>query len=284
MATRKPRSPKYPQLPLRKAIERVGQVYRAERTHKAEKAAIAKDLGYGGLNGGSVSLIGTLKTYGLLSEDKEGVGVTGDAVTILRAPEGDADRREALLKVAFTPKVFAELRDAYGDDPDELPSDATMQYRLEKSGFLEKAAGEVIRTYRDNLEFVSEAEAEYTGFDEPIDDQPLEVEVQPQKPVVTPSVPNPGGFGVPAPTVTVEQGSLKEFLHVFAKDCEMRLLVDGVVTQEAIDRLIGYLQLGKEDLPSRKELEQPAIEQPDRRPIVEHLAEQHAIEMPPPEQ
>lgn len=283
MATRKPRSPKYPQLPLRKALERVGQVYRAERTHKAEKEAVAKDLGYGGLNGGSVSLIGTLKTYGLLSEDKEGVGVTGDAVTILRAPEGDADRREALLKVAFAPRVFTDLRDAYGDDPDELPSDATMQYRLEKNGFLEKAAGEVIRTYRDNLGFVLGDNTEYTAADELVEQQPMEVEVQPQQPVVTPSVPNPGGFGVPAPTVTVEQGSLKEFLHVFAKDCEMRLLVDGVVTQEAIDRLIGYLELGKEDLPSREELEQSTAEQHDRRPIVEHLAEQTAIEMPGPE-
>lgn len=69
--------------------------------------------------------------------------------------------------------------------------------------------------------------------------------------------------------VPTEQGSLKEYLHIFARDCEMRLLIDGVPTQEAIDRLIGYLQLGKEDLPSRAELES--------------RAEPTTIEMPTPE-
>lgn len=265
MATnRKPRSPKYPQVSLREAIERVGKVYRAERTHKVDKEAVAKDLGYGSLNGGSISLIGTLKTYGFLQEDKEGVEVTGDAVTILRAPEGDPDRSEALLKAAFTPKVFAELRDAYGDDPAELPSDATMQYRLEKKGFLEKAAVEVIRTYRDNLEFVAAEAVEYNGADDSIDELPTEVpEVQPRPTVDTQPPLAPPSATPPAP---VEQGSLKEYLHVFARDCEMRLLIDGVPTQEAIDRLIGYLELGKEDLPSREELkarvEPPVVEMP----------------------
>lgn len=181
MATRRPRSPKYPQLSLEEAIERVKKVHQAERTYKVEKKAVAKDLGYGGLNGASVSLIGTLKNYQLLQEDKEGVQVTEDAVTILRAPEGDPERAGALQKAAFAPKVFAELRDAYGDDPAELPSDTTIQYRLEKRGFLEKAAGDVIRIYRDNLEFVSAEAAEYNDADDPIDEPPPEVpEVQPQ--------------------------------------------------------------------------------------------------------
>ncbi len=79
--------------------------------------------------------------------------------------------------------------------------------------------------------------------------------------------------GILAPVVPVEQGSLKEYLHIFARDCEMRLLIDGAPTQEAIDRLIGYLELGKEDLPSEKELEaqseQPTIEMPAPAQVVD---------------
>lgn len=267
MATRRPRSPNYPQLSLEEAIERVKKVYQAERTFKVEKKAVAKDLGYGSLNGASVSLIGTLKNYELLREDKEGVQVTEDAVTILRTPEGDSEKAEALRKAAFAPKVFAELREAFGDDPTELPSNATLQYRLEKRGFLEKAAGDVIRIYRDNLEFVSVEAAEYNGADDPMDEPPTKVpKVQLQPTVDTQPPPAPPSVVAPAPVVPTEQGALKEYLHIFAKDCEMRLLIDGVPTQEAIDKLIGYLELGKEDLPSRKELESraepPVVEMP----------------------
>jgi hypothetical protein len=273
---RKPRSPKYPHLTLSEAIERVGQVYRAERTHKVEKKAVALDLGYGGLNGASTSLIGTLKNYDLLHEDKEGVEVTGDAVTILRAPEGDPDRAEALLKAAFAPKVFTELREAYGDDPSELPNNTAIQYRLEKRGFLEKAASEVIRIYRDNLEFVSGELAEYTVADEPVEQQPLEVEVQPQQPVDTPSVPHHGSFGAFAPIAPVEQESGAEVLQYrISGDSRVRLLFDGAVTKEAIEKLMAYLDLAKDDYPSKDQLEPHMATQP---------AEQTVIEMPAPEQ
>ncbi|MBA3492309.1 MAG: hypothetical protein H0T55_09595 [Rubrobacteraceae bacterium] len=270
MATRKPRSPRYPQLPLEEAIERVGKVYRANRAYKVEKEAVATALDYGSLNGASVSIIGTLKSYGLLQEDKEGVQVTEDAVTILRAPEGDPDRAQALRRAAFAPKVFAELRETYGEDLSELPIETTLQYRLEKKGFLERAAGEVIRTYRGNLEFVSGEAAEYNSADEPIEEPLTEVpEVQPRRRVGAPNVPVPDRAGVSVPEVSVEQGSLKEFLHIFAKGCEIRLLIDGTVTQEAIDRLIAHLELDKDDLPTAQQMERAEIEQPAERPLIE---------------
>lgn len=268
MVTKKPRSPNYPQIPLREAIERVNKIYRANRNHRAEKEAVAKALNYGGLNGASVSLIGTLKQYGLLEEDKEGVKVTEDAITILRAPESDPERVQALRRAAFLPKIFAELREAYGEDLSELPVETTLQFRLEKRGFLEKAAGEVIRTYRDNLEFASEEDAEYVGaegtFVEPLVENHGE---QAQQTANIPKFPTAVSPNVSTPASSVEQDSLKEYLHVFAKGCEMRLLIDGVPTQEAIDRLIGYLSLGKEDLPSSRDsdlvAEQPNLETPD---------------------
>ena len=258
MVTRRPRSPKYPQLPLREAIERVGKVYQSERTHKVPKLAVAKDLNYGSLNGASVSLIGTLKSYGLLHEDKDGVRVTDDAVTILRAPESHPDKAKALQRAAFAPRIFNELREAYGEDPSGLPGETALRYELEKRGFLEKATGEVIRIYRDNLELVSETDTEYTEA-EPVGEQPGEADVQTQQPASVPQVSSVVTSGTP---VGVEQGSVKEFLHIFVKGCEMRLLVDGAVTQEAIDRLIAHLELDKEDLPLKSQLEHAVVEQP----------------------
>lgn len=258
MTTRKPRSPKYPQLPLRESIERVGKVHKANRTYRVEKVSVAKALGYGGVNGASVSLIGTLKQYGLLEENKEGVMVTGDAVTILRAPEGDLERVKALRTAAFAPKIFTDLSEAYGEEVSELPAETTLQYRLEQRGFLEKAAGEVIRTYRDNLEFVSEETAEYTESEE-IDEQPVEApQMEARQPISAPvqSV-------VAGGPVAGEQEPFAETLQYrISGDSRVRLLFDGAVTREAIEKLIAYLELGKDDFPSRAELKQLTPEQP----------------------
>lgn len=259
------RSPSYPQLSLEVAIERVGEVYRAERTHKVDKKAVAKDLGYGSLNGASTSLISTLRNYGLLAENKEGVNVTEDAVTLLRAPEDDPEKAEVLRRAAFAPKVFAELREAYGDDPSELPSETTLSYRLEKRGFLEKAASEVIRIYRDNLELVSSTGAEYTDG-ETVEEQPVEAEMQ-----QTASVPQARSPGVAAsvPTATVDQEPFTETLQYrISGDSRVRLVFDGAVTREAIEKLRKYLELAEDDYPSKSELEQPTVEQATEHPTI----------------
>lgn len=269
MATRKPRSPKYPQLPLREAIERVGRVYKANRTYRVEKVSVARALGYGGVNGASVSLIGTLKQYGFLEENKEGVMVTQAAITILRAPEGDPDKAQALRTAAFAPKIFTDLHEVYGKDLSELPAETTLQYRLEQRGFLEKAAGEVIRTYRDNLEFVSEEAAEHAQA-ETVDEQQMEasqMQVQPSNVSQAASVVSSN-----RPTVTAEEETFTETLQYrISGNSKVRLLFDGAVTQEAIEKLIAYLELGKDDFPSKVDLEPSATEE---------FSEQTIIEMP----
>jgi hypothetical protein len=268
MATRKPRSPRYPQLPLREAIERVGKVHRAERTHRVEKEAVAKDLGYGGLNGASISLIGTLKLYGLLHEDKEGVRVTEDAVILLRAPEGDPDRAEVLRRAAFAPKVFAELREAFGDDPSELPSEATQQYRLERQGFLERAASEVIRVYRDNLELVLEEAAEYTDAD--VEDQ-QEVEPPMAQPTAGQQIPPSGSYGGVVDAGASRDGGAPTTILRFkiSEASEARIELTGDVTQGAIEMLAKILEAQKLVFPKESKPEQPAVEQPTERPAIE---------------
>lgn len=277
MVARRPRSPKYPQFSLREAIGRVNKVLSANHTYKVEKESVATALGYGSLNGASVSIIGTLKSYGLLQEDKEGVQVTEDAITLLRAPEGDPDRAQALQRAAFAPKVFADLHEAYGEVPTELPIETTLQYRLERKGFLEKAASEIIRTYRDNLEFVSAEATEYTAG-ELVDEQPVEAQMQAQTRVDAPHAPQHHGRGSLAPTATpphatpssIMDGPFTESLEIrISADSKVRLLFDGMVTKEAIGKLRKYLELAEDDYPSRAEIEQRAVEQPAEQPAIE---------------
>ncbi|MEJ7578289.1 MAG: hypothetical protein WKF74_14940 [Pyrinomonadaceae bacterium] len=156
------RSPNYPQETLAQACDRIRRVYDIEHTHPTPKEVVAKALGYNSINGASLAVLGTLRRYALLIQDGENLRVSDDAVTIIELEENHEDRAEALRRCAFAPKLFGELRDKF---PDKLPSDTSLRHFLiQQKKFLPKAADEVIRVYRANLELVTtEAEAYNDG-------------------------------------------------------------------------------------------------------------------------
>jgi hypothetical protein len=156
----KQRSPNYPGLSLQKAIQRASLVYKAEHTHPTPKEVVAKHLGYTSLNGSSLTAIGALNHYGLLEPAGDGLRVTSDAVAILELPEGDVERIEATYRCAFRPQLFADLSEQFGS---KLPSEANLRHALIKQGFIPKAADEVIRVYRENLEILGNGENECNG-------------------------------------------------------------------------------------------------------------------------
>lgn len=271
---RKSRSPNYPRLGLAEAIEQVNKVYKKERTHKTSREAVAEALGYTSLNGASMGKIGTLRQYGLLEEDDDGLRVSQDAVALVMLPEGDPERVTALRKAAFAPRLFSELRSEYGET---LPSDVSLRYALIKKGFTEKAANDAIRAYRDTLEFVSEEAAEYTDAG---DEDQQEVEppmtqhtsgrgfpnVPPDDPFAT--------FNTPAPTLRQPESVPDTVLQFqISKTTKARIELTGDVTQEAIERLALILDAQKMVFPEEDELKQAAVE-PVERP---------AIELPAPE-
>jgi hypothetical protein len=147
----KMRSPNYPSLILKDAITRVKKVYDLEHTHAAPREVVAKALGYNSLNGTSLSILGTLK-------------VTADAVTALELDEGHPERIDALKRLAFHPTLFAELDERF---PNELPSDVNLKHFLiQQKEFLPKAAEDVIRIYRENLELVRDRDEPDNGGDQ----------------------------------------------------------------------------------------------------------------------
>lgn len=152
--SRKGRSPNCPSLSLSEAIQKVDQIYQAEHTHATSREVIAKDIGYQGINGASLTAIGALRQYGLLAEKDGNLVVSDDAVALLVLPKGDKERDLALSRRAFAPHLFAEMRQEYGDT---LPSEASLRHWLIKKKFLPKAADSAIRVYRENLELVKDA-------------------------------------------------------------------------------------------------------------------------------
>jgi hypothetical protein len=157
MAT-KARSPNYPQISLARAIDLTAKLYDKAHTHKANSATVASALGYTGLNGASLGVISALKKYGLI----EGVGdsefkVSKDGLTIVVDPKSSTERATAILRAAFRPSLFAELRAEYGDKPPK--SDDYLRAFLLKRGFVQSVVDTPIRTYRETMDLVEAAQA-----------------------------------------------------------------------------------------------------------------------------
>lgn len=252
------RSPNYPQLSLEDALQRVRKVYEAENSHKADKEVIAKVLGYSSINGTSLGLIGALNRYGLLEADGDGLKVSRDAIDILVLPEGEPQRVEALHRCAFAPRVFADLSDHFGIP---LPSDANLRHHLlTKQSFLQKAADEVIRIFRENLDFLKAQSGKYTR------DNLTNGRQQPSE--ATMRTPQANNFNSAAyngkvspshePTGSSFRGSdSHESVDLkvrIGENANAIIRFEGVVTQEGIEKLIKLLDIQKELFPSKEML------------------------------
>lgn len=249
------RSPKYPQFSLMEAIERVKKIYAKEKWHPATEEVLVQQMGYKGLNGASLGSIATLKRYGLLIPAGESeFRVSDNAVTIIEAPKDNPEWKKALTHLAFHPPLFAELKETFGYD---LPSDANLRHYLIKKKFNPNAAEEVIKVYRENLETVLKEESN-TGDDKGANSnnvdsvQPVSVGVESQ---------DNKNSGIPSSVPTQVQLGPNDVSYAFSEsltirlssDCKAHIQYEGLVTQEAIKKLIKYLELGIDDYPFASE-------------------------------
>jgi len=249
------RSPNYPQLSLEEALQRVEKIYKAENTHKADKEVIAKVLGYNSLNGTSLTIIGALNRYELLQADGDGLKVSGDAVDILLLSEGEPQRVEALQRCAFAPQVFADLHSNFGET---LPSDSNLRHFLvTKKSFLDKAADEVIRIYRQNWEFIKAISAEYTRRNLTSElQQPSEtpMRMQPPQPNNYSSAPQNGRYS-PHDESADRNGYQSADLRLkIGEEAYATIKFEGVVTQEGIAILRQLLEIQEKLYPPKETL------------------------------
>jgi hypothetical protein len=224
------RSPNYPIISLADAVGRVQLVYEKERQNRADKMVIAKDLGYGSLNGLSRSIISALVKFGLLTEDGDQLKVSMDALDILLHSAGSPERSAALQRAAYLPPLFSELRATFDGS---LPSDENLRAHLVKRGFNPNTVANVIKSYRDTVLFVNQ-------------EQPAaEPEAAPAK------TPGPIMMFPAAPAPAAPAGGM-ELAFNLAANCHAKIVLTGEVTQEAITKLMAYLELGMDTFPATR--------------------------------
>jgi hypothetical protein len=244
------RSPNYPIISLADAVGRIQQIYDKERTHPADKEVIAKALGYGSLNGLSRSILSALIKYELLTEDGADMyKVSNDALDILLRSSGQPERVGAITKAAFGPQLFSELRGQFGTS---LPSDENLKAYLVKRGFNPNTVNNVIRSYRDTVEYVNQEARFQDGELAPNLASAPAAEAAATATTPRSTVKTLGAITMLPPEMA-EEGTLLAFQ--LTSDCHAKIVLTGNVTQEAIEKLYAFLDLSKDTFPRRADVE-----------------------------
>ncbi|MCB5175529.1 hypothetical protein [Microvirga lenta] len=154
------RSPRYPIIGLREALDRARHVYEADHRNRIPKELVAKHMGYNSLNGKSLGVISAVSKYGLLEGRADQMWISERAVVIFEHPPGDAERAEALRAAASEPELFNELSSNF---PGKASDAALRSFLITKRKFLPEAADRAVRSYRETKELVEAEGGEYNG-------------------------------------------------------------------------------------------------------------------------
>jgi len=159
----KARSPVYPAIGLKEAVDRVRLVYEKDYTNRVPRAVIAQHMGYSGLSGKSLGVLSALGKYGLLEGRADETKVSALAVAILAHPPGEPERIEALKQAATAPELFRDLDER---SQGGRGSDPALKAWLQTEGFIPAAADAAIRAYRETKQLVEEESRGYAAVNQ----------------------------------------------------------------------------------------------------------------------
>ena len=152
------RSPNYPGIDLRQAIDRARAFYAQDRRNETPAAMVLKHWGYQPKSGGGLVVLAALKKFGLLHDQGEGekrtVKLTPTALDIIEDPREDSPERDQLIRAAaLLPPIHKELWEKYGG---EFPSDTTFKWQLMKDrSFTDGGAEEFISQFKRTIAFAN---------------------------------------------------------------------------------------------------------------------------------
>lgn len=153
---RRERSPSYPALPLRTAVDKVRELYKQEKGFATPIETILRHWGYTpGSGSGAVAIAAVLK-FGLIEDEGSGSNrrarVSDLGQRIVRdAREDSPDRDRLIRQAALMPAIHQELWQKYGGS---LPSDSNLQYTLKfEYGFTDVGAREFLREFRSTIAY-----------------------------------------------------------------------------------------------------------------------------------
>ncbi|MFL9499447.1 hypothetical protein ACJMQP_05245 [Rhodopseudomonas palustris] len=242
----KDRSPSFPFIPLKTAIDRLEQFEAKFGRHPAPAAKAGLAWGMKEKSSQADQTLAALKSFGLVKYDGMGVSrhasLTDEGRNYLRAQQESS--KQAILKVcALRPKIMRTFWAEWGAD--RPPDEVALDQLILKNGFSEAGGKNFLRVYDETVSFaglsisdkVQEEEEEEEESSEEIEGGPSASSLKPPK-----TSPTPSG------KVNLMAGERELTTGLLAKDASFRLIVSGNIGVKEIERLIKKLELDKEIL------------------------------------
>ena len=225
-------------------------IYEKEQTHAASRLVLARAIGYAGISGSSAKTLSALRKFGLLEGRGENMRISEDGLAILLAAPDSSERIDAIRKCAFSPELFAELRERYGET---LPSDENLNFLLVRKGFSAKGADEVIKNYKETVQFVLEntpRSAQMLPSPEQYVEEDDRIEVSADS-IRHQTVINPLELiNVPdVPGASPQDVASEVLRYRISRNSHASVAFTGPVTKQAVEKLIKLLELSAEDYP-----------------------------------
>jgi hypothetical protein len=157
------RSPAFPFIGLKAAIERATEFYREEKRNAAPVSVAVKHWGYGEKSSAGNQTIAALKYFGLLRDKGSGsnrrVQLTDLGLRIVMDERAISPERDALIKqAALKPKSYALLWGQWGT---AMPSEENVRHYLRVDlKFGDSTVDSFIRGYKDTVAFAKLSESD----------------------------------------------------------------------------------------------------------------------------
>jgi hypothetical protein len=249
------RSPAYPAISLKEAVERVKALYDQDKTAVVPMDTAGKHIGFAKAHGQALMFLSALRKFGLVEYPSDGrVMVTRRAVDILTFPDSHERKLKAIHDAALSPSIYAKLFEKYRESG--LPSDEAIGAELiADSGFNPTAVGPFLKDFRESLEYAGllsngvlslsrgESESGDNGREEREEPTGHDDESATQN--------SPVSIAPPRRGAKLMEGEREIATGLLSKNASFRLIVSGDVGVKEIERLIAKLQLDKEILADR---------------------------------
>lgn len=247
------RSPGYPSISLSEAIDLVRKVHEANRRNVTDREAAVKDMGYSGLTGHSAKMISDVSHYGLIERaGKGGLRVTDTAVRILH-PRESQERNEALQEAAFSPELFAQIKEQW---PDGFASEHALRNFLIRQNFSSNAVQPALKAYTETYAYLQQAHAieshrqEASSEREPLSGRD---EIAPGRQLVpVQDAPAPPGLLHYRPLDKAGVGLMDGERIVFVEEAEasqyLKLVASGEISTDMLEALEDFIKRQKRRL------------------------------------
>jgi len=164
------RSPPYPGVDLREAIEKATQLYAKAHQNAVGVGVLAESWDFGSVRSSGIwTMAAALLQFGLLEDEGSGekrkFKITDMAMRIVRDPNPASEKRlSAIRAAALTPKIFKEIWDKFGTQIGTV-SDMVVKgwltidrHEAGLAPYSDAAADEVIRIYKVTANFAGLAQ------------------------------------------------------------------------------------------------------------------------------